>query len=142
MDSFPVIHQNLTLLTPADQKVLPVPIADWKRIQERIASTQDPTARLEASGWAAIGASLSFLALAVTLPFSVEWSKVIEHAEYVNWPAVNTEGGSIVLTIAFLGFGVLALYWAGVKQKLPARMGEWLVEDMRDFESRHSPPRQ
>ncbi len=136
-DLFPVIQQNLTVLAPAAQKVLPVPIANWHRLQERIKETKDPSARLEACAWAALGAALSFLAVAITLPFSVEWSKTAGNVEHINWWPVVTEGVAIFLTLLFLGVGILALYWSGLKRKLQAKMGEWLVEDMRDFEGRH-----
>jgi hypothetical protein len=66
MDNYPIIRQNLTVLPPADQKVLPVPIANWNRLQERIKVAKDPTARLEAFGWAAVGAALSFLAVVIS----------------------------------------------------------------------------
>jgi len=138
-DNFPVIHRDLTLLTPLAQEGLPVPLADWNKLQERITEIKDPTARLEAFGWVAIGAAISFFAVAISLPFSVEWSKIIANVERINWPAILTEGSAIFLTLSFLASGWLALYWAGAKQRLQAKMGEWLVQDMKSFQDLHSP---
>jgi hypothetical protein len=73
----------------------------------------------------------------ITLPFSVEWSKITANVEHVNWAAVATEGGTSFLTLLFLGLGCLALYWAAVKRELQANLGEWLIEDMQDFQARH-----
>jgi len=66
-----------------------VPLADWNDLQERITKINSPTAHLEAFGWAAIGASISFFAVAISLPFSVDWSKIVANVEHVNWPAVE-----------------------------------------------------
>ena len=115
-----------------------MPLADWNKLQERITETKNPTARLEASGWAALGGGISFLAASIALPFNVEWSTVINNAEHINWAPLITEGMAIFLALLFLGYGALSLYWAGVKQKLQSKMGEWIVQDMKSFHGRHS----
>ena len=111
--SYPVSHKDI-LLAPATQRLLPVPITYWDRLQERIRESEDPTAHL---GTIASAANI----------------------EHINWPAVATEGAVSFLGLLLLGIGCLTLYWASVKRKLLAKMGERLSEDMRDFKAQHTP---
>lgn len=138
-DNYAIIRQDYILQTPSAQEVLPVPLANWNKLQERIAEMKEPVAQLEAFGWAALGASISSLLAAVSLPFSVEWSTVVANVEHINWSAVVTEGLAIFLTVVLLGLGLLTQYWAHTKRKLQAKLGEWLIEDMKTFQNRHSP---
>jgi hypothetical protein len=119
----------------------PVPLATWIKLQERIKETHDPTANLEAIGWAALGAAVSFLVMAFSLPFGVEWSKIQDQIEHVNWPAFITEIAAVALTLYLLAIGGLALHWARTKKKLQAKMGDWLIDDMQHFQSLHTPSR-
>ena len=136
--SYPVSHKDI-LLAPATQRLLPVPITYWDRLQERIRESEDPTAHLGTIASAALGSAVSLLAVAVSLPFSVEWSRISANIEHINWPAVATEGAVSFLGLLLLGIGCLTLYWASVKRKLLAKMGERLSEDMRDFKAQHTP---
>jgi hypothetical protein len=141
-DQFKVSH-FLNLLTPSEQQALPVPLDEWHRIMNRIKKCNEPTNRLEAFAWGAVTAGLSFLLVAVTLPFSVEWSKVVvidsSSVERLNWPAMITEG--VCGSLALLGFVTsgLAFYWANKKQKLLSELGESLINDMQAIEDRYSP---
>lgn len=138
-EPFPVIHQNLAILTPTDQKVLPVPLGDWNNIKRRIRTMSASTDRLETFAWAAFGAAISFFLVAVTFPFSVEWSKTIAGVEHVNWPAFVTEAASCILTLVFVISGILAIRFADARQKQQNEMRGWVIEDMEAFECRHEP---
>ncbi len=133
------ITQTLAFFAPAQQQGLPVPIDEWHRIMNRIKRCSNSTTSLEAFGWSAIGAAISFVAVVVTFPFSVEWSKVSQAVEHVNWAAVGTEGVCGFLALTFGIAGWLALHWAGIKNELQREMGELLVEDMQELENRHTP---
>jgi len=116
-DNFPVIHRDLTLLTPIAQDGLPVPLADWNDLQERITKINSPTAHLEAFWWAAIGASISFFAVAISLPFSVDWSKIVANVEHVKLAGGGNRGRRYLSDASFLGCRrtVVILGWREAK---------------------------
>jgi hypothetical protein len=103
------VSQKLSLFPPPDQQGIPVALDEWHRIMNRIKQCTAPGSRLEAFGWAAIGAAISFLAVALSLPFGVEWSKSDGKVERINWAPCIIESTSGFLTLLFAICGILAL---------------------------------
>ena len=140
MANYPVVKQEFTVRTPMAQEALLVPIGDWKKYKERIKNLNTSANWFAAFGWAAMGAAVSFLVAAITFPFSVQWSEVIDEVEHIRWCPVVTELAVSSLGVLLLAFGGLALFWAYSTTKMQSEFAGLLIEDMEDLERRNAAP--
>lgn len=133
--------QKPSILGVAAESYLPVPLAHWRKIMERIDEIDDHSATWTNVAWACVSAGVSFGLVAVTLPFSVEFTRYVptDHgavSEVLNWPALLTEVGCLLFALCAAVGAVCSFCAARTERQSSAKIRRMILEDMQFLEGR------
>lgn len=118
-----------SVATPAMQQALLIPKPEWARLRRRVGEAQRPIAWFQNSGWGLVGAGVSLLGVAVTLP-----------------PEASVVRRAVVIssTVVALLVGAISFAMASLRKKDEALDLTHINEDMKHLEemypARVTPP--
>ena len=132
-----------SVATPAMQEALLIPKPEWARLCRRVGEAQRPIAWFQNSAWGLIGAGVSMLGVALTLPGD---SSVVRKAVVWSTTAVAVLAGALAFAMAHLRKKDEALDLKHIQEDLahleemyPARVTSPHTTPSVPFEEPHHP---
>ena len=123
------VARSVIIPRTGSESGLAIPISQWNQIMKRIEECTEPPNHLQSLGWACVGAVVSTLPVAATLPLGVDFKSTVGP----HYGAITIECALIVVTIAATLGSLFSFFHVRMWQKYRLDVRRMIIEDMANI---------